>query len=503
MELRFGRFVAPAIAAMLLAACSGSNGVTPSAGSLAPTTHRFFESSPLSKAARPMDAAGYGVIYSFPKASGGPVLPVGPLAAGATGDFYGTSFASWASQCGECGDATVFHLIPGSPAKVEVIADLGASNPVSGVIRGPGGAIYGTTEYGGNGYCGDIGCGDVFRLTQTSNGWKQTILHSFTASDGAGPSGPLLQIGSSLFGVATIGGGGNCPQGWGCGVVYKVNTDGTGFTILHHFSPSEGYWPLGSLALNPTNGRIFGTALDGGTGSCDSSLGCGTVWRINQDGTGFTVLYNFTGYANNNDAAQPESGITFANGNIFGTTASGGKNRCAIQGNNAAGCGAVFELTPNGAGGWAESVLHDFAPTNDGQDRIPSGLSGPDANGILYGTTSYGDSCANSNYPHGCGTVFSVNTSTGAFGSVHQFGGPPDGAFPWGSTPAGSTAVTLGYGGAAAGVSSAGSALGFDAAGNLWGSTAGGGSGACQGGGCGTIYSLNTGSGTIYLKHHR
>src|ERR1700680_1266402 len=53
-----------------------------------------------------------------------------------------------------------------------------------------------------------------------------------------------------------------------------------------------------------------------------------------------SVLYNFTG---GSDGSTPESKLTFHGGNLYGTTYSGGL-----------GSGTVFELSPNGSGGWAE-----------------------------------------------------------------------------------------------------------------------------------------------------
>jgi hypothetical protein len=69
------------------------------------------------------------------------------------------------------------------------------------------------------------------------------------------------------------------------------------------------------------------------------------------------VLYNFTGGL---DGAQPEASLTFHNGNLYGTTETVG----------ILGYGVVFELSPNGSGGWNQTVLHEFAfgeiPPQDG-----------------------------------------------------------------------------------------------------------------------------------------
>ena len=66
-----------------------------------------------------------------------------------------------------------------------------------------------------------------------------------------------------------------------------VNTDGTGFTILHSFTGgSDGADPFAGLILS--GNTLYGTARFGG------SSGNGTVFAVNTDGTGFTTLYSFS-----------------------------------------------------------------------------------------------------------------------------------------------------------------------------------------------------------------
>lgn len=85
-----------------------------------------------------------------------------------------------------------------------------------------------------------------------------------------------------------------------------------------------------------------------------------------------TVLYNFGG---GNDGGVPNSSlIGDSAGNLYGTTQYGGL-----------GYGTVFELSPNGHGGWNESVLYSFTGGADGEYPLSSLLL--DASGNLYGTT--------------------------------------------------------------------------------------------------------------------
>src|SRR5262249_55908447 len=136
-------------------------------------------------------------------------------------------------------------------------------------------------------------------------------LHSFSSSphsnfdtnvDGFWPPTALILSGSTLYGTTQYGGSG------GAGVVFMLNTNGTDFTPLHSFAAytasttnssgwwtnADGIWP-GHLIIS--GNTLYGTAGYGG------SLGGGTVFKLNTDGSGFTTLYNFP------DASPDSSGI--------------------------------------------------------------------------------------------------------------------------------------------------------------------------------------------------
>jgi uncharacterized repeat protein (TIGR03803 family) len=124
-----------------------------------------------------------------------------------------------------------------------------------------------------------------------------------------------------------------------------------------------------------------------------------------------TVLYNFAG---NPDGADPLSGLTFDGaGNLYGTTEQGGAH----------GAGAVFELSPNGGGGWNETVLYSFTGGADG--RIPNGPVIFDSAGNLYGTAEYGG-------VYGYGVVFDLSPRGGRWTEtvLYSFAGGADGGYP-------------------------------------------------------------------------
>src|SRR6266542_644321 len=150
-----------------------------------------------------------------------------------------------------------------------------------------------------------------------------TSLHSFTASDGAGPYAGLILSGNTLYGAAeTADFGGSS----GFGTVFKVNTDGTGFTNLHNFTGSDGARPEAGFILS--GNTLYATAAEGGPS------GNGTLFAVNTDGTGFTTLYNFTG---GDDGAFPDTGLILSGNTLYGTAYYGGSS----------GNGTLFAVNTN------------------------------------------------------------------------------------------------------------------------------------------------------------
>ena len=111
-----------------------------------------------------------------------------------------------------------------------------------------------------------------------------TNLYSFTApsaanSDGVEPLGALLLSGNTLYGTAS-GGGTN-----GNRTVFAVNTDGSGFTVLHTFTALIN--STNSDGANPSGGLILSGNLLIGTAQIGGSAGNGTVFAVRTDGLYF------------------------------------------------------------------------------------------------------------------------------------------------------------------------------------------------------------------------
>jgi uncharacterized repeat protein (TIGR03803 family) len=251
-----------------------------------------------------------------------------------------------------------------------------------------------------------------------SSAWAQpfTTLYTFTGlSDGAFPQAGLVLSGNTLYGTASSG---TEPNSYG--VVFAVNTDGTGFTNLYNFTNgTDGAVPLAGLVLS--GNTLYGTT-SGGTN------GYGTVFSVLTGGTGFKTLYSFT---NGTDGSVPVGGLVLSGSTLYGTASQGGS----------AGRGSIFSI---GTGGSGFKTLYAFTNSGDG--------SAPKANLLLSGSKLYGT--ASSGGSAGSGTVFSINTDGSSFQKLYTFTGGSDGATPLGALTISGNSL---YGTASAGAAGYGS----------------------------------------------
>src|SRR4029453_14623533 len=95
----------------------------------------------------------------------------------------------------------------------------------------------------------------------------------------------------------------------------KAQTD---FTTLHGFTGSNSLSrPFGGVVLS--GNTVYGTTQGGGSGNS------GTVYKVNTDGTGFTIIYNFNGIRSKEDGAMPLGDLILSDNTLFGTTSWGGR----------------------------------------------------------------------------------------------------------------------------------------------------------------------------------
>ena len=144
-----------------------------------------------------------------------------------------------------------------------------------GVIFGPDGSLYGTTEAGG--HVGAVscllGCGTVFKLTPNEDGtWTKTTLYAFrgvTQHDGEGSSTRLtFDRNGNLYGSTGDGGNRNFAcQGGSCGTVFKLTPSAGGHwteSVVYRFTGAlDGYSPDSPILIDGA-GNLYGTTYNGG-----------------------------------------------------------------------------------------------------------------------------------------------------------------------------------------------------------------------------------------------
>src|SRR5688572_29674335 len=104
---------------------------------------------------------------------------------------------------------------------------------------------------------GPSGGGTIFRMQTDGTGFD--VIHTFLEPDGRNPYGSLLLSGSSLYGLATTADAGSN----GVGTLFRIGTDGQGFEVLHAFQPGHASYPYGSLIQ--IGSKLYGVTKGGGT----------------------------------------------------------------------------------------------------------------------------------------------------------------------------------------------------------------------------------------------
>lgn len=320
------------------------------------------------------DGSGFTTLHSFT----GTDFPCSGLVEAGDGSLCGTTPGGGSSLLGtvfkvarDGSGFTVLHAFPSGAGDGE--------QPVAGLAKGSSGVLYGTTFGGGSSHRGT-----VYRLNADGSGYS--ALHSFAgttnAGDGSFPYAGLC-CGPDEVLYGTTRSGGHNDQG----TLFKLNPDGSGYAVLHHFSagPNDGRMPLGGL-VRGSDGFLYGTTYYGGAGDL------GTIFRLDTNGGNYAVLRSFTSAS---EGIQPFSGLVAGNDDfLYGTARYGGVNDG----------GTVFRIHSDGTG---YTVLHRFsAIAGDGSEPLAPLLIGSD--GALYGSTYWGGAYATNG---ASGTLFRIFSS--------------------------------------------------------------------------------------------
>jgi uncharacterized repeat protein (TIGR03803 family) len=310
--------------------------------------------------------------------------------------------------------ALILCVIPGNAQTTKNLHDFLDSqgyNQVA-VIFGPDGNLYGATAQGGQ-----SGVGAVYRLTPTVSGpWRETRVHYFGGNRGSFPNqGLRFDSEGNLYGTLQEGG------------AFELSTAPDGGwhqTFLSSSSSSEGVYPEAGL-IPDGNGNLYSTAWGGG------EYNHGIVFELSPQAGGGWTTTTLHSFGNGSDGAVLKAGLIFdAHGNLYGVTVCGGAAKEVNTSfypdcGGAPGAGTVFEMSPQADGSWAETTLYSFTGGVDGgfPDMTPNLVF--DSAGNLYGTTEAGGA-------FNLGTVFELSPNgDGGWTErvLHSFNGA-NGSYP-------------------------------------------------------------------------
>lgn len=353
--------------------------------------------------------------------------PSGNLIQTPDGAFYGMT-----NDGGKHGKGTIFKLVGST---LTVLSHLNGSamgnEPQGNLAIGKDSAYFGTARAGGT-----YNNGTIYKIC----GGVTTVLKSFSSyADGSKPAGSLLRAkDGNLYGVAEEGGL------YSSGTIFRYTSSGSFNVVRHLKAATDGGYPKGGL-VQGADGYLYGTTYSGGANSG------GTIFKIKTDGTGFTVLRplayatdgtgmltgltigkdaNFYGMTGNNtrffrvtkdgafsviktlaystDGTAPAGELILGtDGNFYGTTSSGGTYSA----------GVVFRIGADGT----ITRLRQLNPAADGGN--PKGSLVRTSDGTLYGTTSTGGA-------NKAGTIFKISGTT--FNVLRHLNMATDGGTPLG-----------------------------------------------------------------------
>ncbi|HLY02982.1 MAG TPA: choice-of-anchor tandem repeat GloVer-containing protein [Candidatus Cybelea sp.] len=257
------------------------------------------------------------VLYNFKGGTDGAEPGAGLI--DVNGVLYGTTTVGGRGSCvtGRAGCGTVFSVTTSGQESVLYRFKGGKDGgfPIAG-LTDVNGVLYGTTFVGGSSghkcIYTSTGCGTVFSVTASG---QETVLHRFkggdgSKADGALPEASLTDVGGTLYGTTTNGGG-----YYNSGIIFKLAPSGTGYDIAYRFNAQ----PLADpkAALIDVNGVLYGTAG-------------GPIFSYDVASGGVELVY---------ESADSSNSLLYMDGTFYGTTENGGDGPCS------GGCGSVFEFT--------------------------------------------------------------------------------------------------------------------------------------------------------------
>jgi len=209
------------------------------------------------------------IVHNFNGSDG--ANPYNGAVFGPTGNLFASTLTG-----GDNNGGSVVELTPSGNSWTETILHLFTSTdpaglfPVAGLLVEPSGTLIGATEDGGT-----ASAGVVFSISQQNGTWTTTPLSDLSGRANGGPWGALIEDASgNLYGTTQ-----GDPAIRDYGSVFKLSQTSSGWkeTVLHRFTGgSDGSFPLSQLVLDSA-GNLYGTTNLGGV---STNGGYGVIFEI-------------------------------------------------------------------------------------------------------------------------------------------------------------------------------------------------------------------------------
>jgi uncharacterized repeat protein (TIGR03803 family) len=182
-----------------------------------------------------------------------------------------------------------------------------------------------------------------------------TVLHRFLPDgvDGATASATLTLNSGIIYGITAKGGTNNG------GTLFRIETKGTNYQVLHHFAAPDFYptnldWtadgagPIGGVSVD--SNAIYGATQMGGI------AGRGMLYKLATNGGDYQALHQFLDF---HDGSYPSSGLFLSNDWLYGTCLTDGGDDRPNQQYVAAG-GTRFAINTSGSSYRVEGTFQKY-----------------------------------------------------------------------------------------------------------------------------------------------
>jgi uncharacterized repeat protein (TIGR03803 family) len=298
-------------------------------------------------------------------------LPMGSIALGTDGNFYGITSGSFLDGLGA---GTVYKVTPQGALTTlhtfcTTVACADGAYPTFGLAMSRSGNFYGLSNAGARNP--NAFYGQVFEISSTGSFHNVlTVCPNTLCPADAGPIGTLLLSNGGTF----IGPGPGPGYNSANGAFYSMTPSGTPTPFYSFCDDSLCHSGSGYNATpfaESPSGQVFGTFQSGGVGTyCTQTGGCGTAFRVTPGGV-FTKLHDFCSLPGCADGFNSNPLILASDGNLYGTTNEGGSHNY----------GTLFRITSTGH----FSLIHSFTAADGAAPMSIPLVQATDGN--FYGAT--------------------------------------------------------------------------------------------------------------------